>query len=134
MTGVEPLAYLVARVFTCGSWLSAGLHKSMHFEETSRDMARRGIPLPKLSLAIVLTMEFVGTALVLANVYVWAACLAWALFLIPATIIYHIPFVTPERTIDVQQYRHFWKNVSIFGGLVTLILLDPTRPAWLFGS
>jgi hypothetical protein len=25
----------------------------------------------------------------------------------------------------------FWKNVSIMGGLIALILLDPSRPDWL---
>ena len=44
---------------------------------------------------------------------------------------YHGRFVTPAGGIDFVQYLLFWKNVSIMGGLVALILLDPARPAWL---
>ena len=135
MTGMEPLGYLLVRVFTCGSWFFGGLHKCFHFNETAKEMGRRGIPLPKPMLVLVLAMEFVGCALLFANYYVWAAALAWTIFLIPATIIYHIPFMTltPRRTIDVMQYRNFWKNLSMMGGLIAVMLLDPTRPDWLFG-
>lgn len=131
MIGVEALGYLAARFFTCAIWVAAGLHNAMHFEETAKDMARRGIPASKLALIIVLAMEAVGTVLLLANVYVWAVCLAWGAFLIPASYIYHRRFVTPEGTFDLMQYVLFWKNVSMIGGLLALILLDASRPAWL---
>jgi len=131
MIGVEAFAYLAARVFTCGIWVAAGLHNVMHYEQTAQDMARRGIPASRLALAVVLAMEAVGTILLLANMYVWAVCLAWGAFLIPASYIYHRKFVTPQGTFDMMQYVLFWKNVSMFGGLIALILLDPSRPAWL---
>ena len=131
MTGVEPLAYLVVRVLTCGIWLSGGVEKVLHFGNTAKDMARRGIPLSRLTLVLVVAMEYVGVALILSNLYVWATCLVWGAFLIPATILYHAKFITPEGKLDVMQYRMFFKNVSLLGGLVALTLLDPTRPAWL---
>ena len=36
-----------------------------------------------------------------------------------------------DGTIDFLQWVMFWKNVSIAGGLIALILLDASRPAWL---
>jgi hypothetical protein len=36
-----------------------------------------------------------------------------------------------QGTIDFGQWVTFWKNVSIAGGLLAL-LLDTSRPAWLF--
>ena len=131
MIGIEAFAYLVARILTCGIWVAAGLHNVAHFKQTAQDMARRGIPASKLSLIVVLAMEAVGTVLVLANIYVWAVCLAWGAFLIPASYIYHRKWVTPQVTFDMMQYILFWKNVSMFGGLIAVILLDPSRPAWL---
>lgn len=131
MTGVEPLAYLAARIFTCGIWLSSGLHAAMHFEKTTQVIAGNGIGLPRLVLPIVLLMEFGGSALVLADQYTWAACLVWIAFLFPATYFYHRQLVTPEGGIDLIQYTQFWKNVSMVGGLIALILLDPSRPGWL---
>ena len=52
--------------------------------------------------------------------------------LIPATILYHGNFFTPEGKFDVIQYRMFFKNLSMLGGLIALILLDASRPEWLF--
>jgi uncharacterized membrane protein YphA (DoxX/SURF4 family) len=131
MTGVEPLAYFAARVFTCGIWLSSGVHAAMHFEKTTQVMAGNGIRLPRLLLPVVLLMEFGGTALLLADRYAWAVCLVWIAFLFPATYFYHRKVMTPEGEIDVFQFTQFWKNVSMVGGLIALILLDPARPAWL---
>ena len=135
MTGAElAVAYLAARVCTCGIWVAAGLYKAMHFEQTVQEIAHHGVPAPRLVLPIVLLMEFGGSALLIANSYVWAVCLVWIAFLFPATAVYHGRFITPQRTIDFLQLVMFWKNVSILGGLLALLLLDASRPAWLLGA
>lgn len=43
---------------------------------------------------------------------------------------YHGRFVT-RSGVDFVQMLLFWKNVSIMGGLIALILLDRSRPDWL---
>jgi uncharacterized membrane protein YphA (DoxX/SURF4 family) len=131
MTGVEPIAFLAARVLSCGIWTAAGLYKAMHFAQTVEEMTQHGIPAPRLVLPLVLTIELLGSALLIADWHVWAVCLAWIVFIFPASAVYHGRFVTPQRTIDFVQFALFWKNVSILGGLIAVILLDPSRPAWL---
>jgi putative oxidoreductase len=132
MTGIEPIAYLVARICTCGIWVGAGLFKAMHFEKTVAEMGGHfGIPLPRLVLPVVLFMELVGSTLLIANYYVWLVCLAWIVFLFPATVLYHGKVIKPDGTIDFVQYVMVFKNISILGGLIILMLLDPSRPAWL---
>jgi len=42
--GIEELAYLAARVLSCGLWLIVGLYKIAHYREAAEDMARHGIP------------------------------------------------------------------------------------------
>jgi uncharacterized membrane protein YphA (DoxX/SURF4 family) len=85
-------------------------------------------------LPLVLLLEMAGAALLIADYYVWAVCVAWLVFLIPASYVYHFRFMVRNGTIDFGQFVTFWKNVSIAGGLIGLILLDPSRPAWLFAS
>ena len=131
MTGMEPLAYLAVRIITCASWIAAGLHAAMHFEKTAEGMADHGIPLPRLVLPMVLLMEFGGTALLFADQHTWAVCLVWIAFLFLATYFYHRRWVTPEGGFDFFQYTQVWKNLSMVGGLIALILLDPSRPDWL---
>jgi putative oxidoreductase len=100
----------------------------MHFEKTVQGIADHGIPLPRLVMPSVLLMEFGGAALLLADQYSWAVCLVWIAFLLLATYFYHRRFVTPEGGVDFFEYVQFWKNVSMIGGLIALILLDPSRP------
>ena len=129
--GIEELAYLSARVLSCGLWLIVGIYKIAHFSESAEDMARHGVPLSRAALPLVLLLLLGGSALVIADLYVWAVSLAWIAFLIPASFIYHGRFIAADRSIDFFQLVLFWKNVSMMGGLLALILLDTSRPAWL---
>jgi putative oxidoreductase len=125
-------AYLIARVLTCGIWIAAGLHKAAHYQANIAEMGHLGVPLPRLVLPLVLILEFVGSAMLIADYYVWLASLAWLIFLVPASWLYHFRFMIQNGAINFPQLVTGWKNVSIAGGLVALILLDASRPAWLF--
>jgi putative oxidoreductase len=131
MTGAE-LAYLVARVLTCGIWVAAGLHKATHYQNNIVEMGHLGVPLPRLVLPLVLVLEMVGALLLVIDECVWAVCIAWLVFLVPASWLYHFKFMMKDGTIVFPQFVTAWKNVSIAGGLFALILLDTSRPAWLF--
>jgi uncharacterized membrane protein YphA (DoxX/SURF4 family) len=125
------LAYLAARVLSCGLWLTVGVYKIAHLAESAEDMAQHGVPCARAVLPLVLILLLGGSALVIADLYVWAVSLAWIAFLVPASFIYHGRFIDADRGIDFFQLVLFWKNVSMMGGLLALILLDPARPAWL---
>jgi putative oxidoreductase len=126
------LAYLVARVLTCGIWVAAGAHKATHYRANIAEMGHLGVPLPRLVLPLVLLLEMVGAALMVADRYVWLVSLLWIAFMIPATWLYHCKFMIKDGTIVFPQFVTGWKNVSIAGGLLALILLDASRPDWLF--
>ena len=131
MTGAE-LAYLAARVLTCGIWVAAGLHKATHYRANIAEMGHLGVPLPHLVLPLVLILEMVGATLMVVDEYVWLVALAWIAFMIPASWLYHFKFMMKDGTIVFPQFVTGWKNVSIAGGLLALVLLDTSRPAWLF--
>lgn len=130
MTG-EELVHLAARVLTCGIWIAASLYKATHIDRTLAEMTHLGIPLARLILPLVLVMELGGALLLIIDRYVWLVALTWLVFLVPASWIYHFRFMVKDGTIDFGQFVTGWKNVSIAGGLLALILLDQTRPAWL---
>jgi putative oxidoreductase len=131
MTGAE-LAYLAARVLSCGIWVTAGLHKATHYRSNITEMGHLGVPLPRIVLPLVLVMEMVGTVLLIVDQYAWAVAIAWLIFIVPASWHYHFRFMVKDGTINFPQFVTGWKNVSIAGGLLALILLDSSRPAWLF--
>jgi uncharacterized membrane protein YphA (DoxX/SURF4 family) len=131
MTGAA-IAYFAARVLTCGIWIAAGLHKAFHYRANLAEMAHLGVPVPRVVLPLVLVLEGAGSAMLIVDYGVWLACLAWLVFLVPASWLYHFKFMVHGGTINFPQLVTGWKNVSIAGGLLALILLDATRPAWLF--
>jgi len=45
---------------------------------------------------------------------------------------HHFKFMPKDGTIVFPPFVTGWKNVSIAGGLLALIRLDASRPAWLF--
>jgi putative oxidoreductase len=131
MTGAE-IAYLLARVLTCGIWVAAGLHKATHYQANIAEMGHLGVPIPRVVLPLVLLLEMVGAVLMVVDEYVWLVALAWILFMIPASWLYHFKFMMKDGAIVFPQFVTGWKNVSIAGGLLALVLLDTSRPAWLF--
>jgi uncharacterized membrane protein YphA (DoxX/SURF4 family) len=131
MTSAE-IVYLLARLLTCGIWIAAGLYKATHVEHTVKEMAENDIPLPHIVLPFVIILELFGAALLIADLYVWAVVLAWLVFLVPASYLYHFRYMVKQGTINFGQWVTFWKNVSIAGGLLAVLLLDTSRPAWLF--
>jgi putative oxidoreductase len=125
--------YLIARILTCGIWVAAGLYKLTHYEHTINEMQGNGIPLSRLALPVVILLELAGSVMLVSDYFVWAVSVAWLVFMAPASYVYHVRFIVKDGTIDFGQYITFWKNVSIAGGLLAVILLDPSRPGWLFG-
>jgi len=126
------VAYLLARVLACGIWVAAGAHKATHYRANIVEMGHLGVPLPHVVLPLVLLLEMVGAVLMVVDAYVWLVALAWIAFMIPATWMYHFKFMMKDGTIVFPQFVTGWKNVSIAGGLIALVLLDESRPVWLF--
>ena len=126
--------YLLARVLTCGIWVTAGLYKMTHFQATVNEMISMDVPLPRLALPIVLVMELMGSALLVVDHYVWAVSVVWLIFMIPASYLYHFRFMLKDGAIVFVQMVLGWKNVSIAGGLIALIILDESTPAWLLAN
>lgn len=127
-------AYLLTRVFTCAIWLGTGLYKAFHYRLTQEEMAEHRVPWPTFSLPVVIGVEVLGSLLMLADVRVWLVCLVWAAYLFPATYFYHRRLVSSDGMVDFFHYVMALKNASLLGGLLAVMLLDPSRPAWLFGG
>ena len=122
--------YALIRLLTCGVWVFAGLYKAFHYEETVADMRQHRLPLASYLLALVITMELAGSVLLFSNTQVWVVALVWIAFTVLASMIYHWP-IQVNGSIVFTQLVQFSKNLSIIGGLLALLLLDPGKPAWL---
>ncbi len=126
--------FSLARWLTCGVWIGAGIYKAFHYRQTIGEMTHNGIPFAQLLLIPVLVLEMFGSLFLIANTYVWAVAAAWIAFLILATPFYHFGWYTKDRKFVFPQMVQTTKNLSMMGGLLCLILLDPSTPAYLVSN
>ena len=126
--------YLLARLCTCVVWGATGVYALFHYRETVVNMANNDVPWPRYVLVPVLIMKFGGTLMLIMNQFVWAAALVWSVYLIPVNFMFHFRFYDNAGKFDFHQMVSFTKNISLIGGLLTLVLLDPDKPRWLVAA
>lgn len=127
----ESVIFTLARVLACGLFVGSGLHQLLHRQDTVKRMIGRKVPFAAIAYWPMIGLDLVGTVLLVANQYVWAVALSWIAFTVVATSLYHFRIYTAAGGWDNREFLQVMKNLSIIGGLLALILLDPAAPQWL---
>ena len=119
-------AALFGRILLGAIFVISGFGKITGFESTVEHIAEKGLPIPQVLALISILIEFGGgVALLLGWKARWAA-LAFVVFLIVITPIFHAFWgLSPEQAIGQQ--INFMKNVSIVGGMMLLFAFGPGR-------
>ncbi|MDB5313690.1 MAG: DoxX protein [Gemmataceae bacterium] len=117
---------LAGRVLLGLIFVVSGIGKFASWSATAAFMESKGIPMVPVSLGVAATVELVCGAAVLAGWFTRPAALLLALFLVPATVIFH-HFWDLDGQAAQDQMIHFMKNLSIMGGLLTLAAHGPGR-------
>ncbi len=105
---LNPLArFCVSLIF-----LMSGFNKMTGFAGTSKYMASHGFPMPDLFLVGAIFLEFVGGLLLLFGFKTKIGALMLIIFLIPATLIFHVSGL-PEQSQMIATL----KNIAILGAL-----------------
>lgn len=119
----NPLA-LLGRILLAILFLTSGISKVFGFQGTVGYIAAHGLPLPTLAAVIAIVVEVGGgLALVFGFMTRWAA-LAMAVFTIAAAVFFHNFWAVPADQV-MNMTIHFWKNVSITGGLLMVVAFGP---------
>lgn len=118
---------LIARVFLVALFVIFGLDKFLNFSGTAEYMASEGLPLPTLSAFIALVMEFVVGILLLVGFYTRPLALALALYTLITALIGHRYWAITDAGVHLDTMIHFYKNMSIVGGLLLLCITGPGR-------
>jgi putative oxidoreductase len=112
---------LMSRALMALIFLMSGFGKLTHFGSMAQFAGSAGLPFPEFSIAIATVIELAGgLALLLGFETRWTA-LALVIYLIPATIVFHVakmgdPGQAQMQTIEVL------KNLAIMGGLLKYYL------------
>jgi putative oxidoreductase len=112
----HPIALAVARIFLSSIFLKAGVSHVLDFSGMQQAIIAKGIP-----AFLAPTMAFSGIALLLAGglsillgYQTRVGVNLLILFLIPATLLFHLNFA------DNMQQIQFFKNLALIGGLLLL--------------
>lgn len=110
---LHPLArFLVAVIF-----LLSGVGKLFGFSDTAQMMAGAGFPSPSFFLVGAIGLELIGGTLLLVGYKTRAAAIALIVFIIPATIIFHVSSIG-DPVHGQEQMINTLKNLAIIGALI----------------
>ena len=119
---------LVGRVLIALLFVVAGFGKIGGFDGVAGYIASKGLPMPQVLAALTIALELVGGLMLMAGYKVRWVAIAFFLWLIPTTFIFH-KFWGIDAAQVQNQMNHFLKNVSIMGAMLMLVAFGPGRYA-----
>ena len=117
---------LVARVLLVILFVVFGWDKFLNFSGTVSYMESTGLPFATLAAASALIMELVVGVAILLGFYTRPLALALAIYTLITALIGH-RFWALTGGLRFDTVIHFYKNVSIAGGLLLLCLSGPGK-------
>jgi putative oxidoreductase len=117
---------LVGRIALAVLFVWSGFGKVTGFSGAASMIASQGLPLPQALTAMTIFVELVLGLAIVVGFKARIAALLIALWLIPATLVFHSFWSAPDAEAMMQQIN-FMKNVSIFGGMLLLTAFGPGR-------
>ena len=117
---------LLARVFLVTLFVIFGWDKFLNFSGTVSYMESTGLPFAALAAGSALVMELVVGVAILLGFYTRPLALLLAVYTLVTALIGH-RFWALTGGLRLDTVIHFYKNVSIAGGLLLLALTGPGK-------
>ena len=119
-------AALLGRIVLAVIFVVSGFGKLTGFDGTTGYIASKGLPMPQLLAAVSILIELGGGLAVIIGWKTRWAALAFIVFLIVITPIFHNYWAVPQEQMMGQQIN-FMKNLSMLGGFLLLLGFGPGR-------
>lgn len=120
MKALRSLLMFIARLCLAAVFLWGGASKWLYYDQTVQYMASKGFTMIPMFLAAASIVEILGSLSLIFGLRTRFGALILALFLIPATAIFH-DFWNLAGADRSMQMIHFLKNLAIFGGLIYVV-------------
>ena len=108
---------VAGRVLMALIFLVSAYGKITAFDATASAMGSKGMPMTQVLLVCAITIELIGSTLLVIGWHTRWAALALLVFMVPATLYFHNYWTSPPEQVRNQR-NHFMKNVTIIGALV----------------
>ena len=117
----NPVVPLLARILLTLLFFIAAYNKVMNVGGTAGYFGKIGLPMPEITVWIVIAIEFFGALLILIGWKTRLVALGMAIFTVLTGVIGH------KFWIDPSQATQFLKNLCIAGGFLMLMSAGPGR-------
>jgi len=117
---------LCARILLVILFLKFGLGKLTSFASTADYMASTDLPAPSLMTIIAVAVELGAGIAIAVGFYTRPLALLLAFYTLLAAVIGH-PYWNMPATMQYDGMINFYKNFSIAGGMLLLIVAGPGR-------
>lgn len=118
---------LLGRICLSIIFILAGFAKLINYEATATYMAAKGMTMIPLFLYTAALIEILAGLALLVGYKARYAAIILALFLIPASLIFHDFWNIAEPAVKELEMIAFLKNLAIFGGLLYVVSHGPGR-------
>jgi putative oxidoreductase len=118
---------LLARILLMALFVIFGTDKFLNFSGTADYMASVGLPLATFAAFIALVMEFAVGILILVGYYTRPLALMLTLYTLVTALIGHRYWAITDAGVRLDTMIHFYKNMSIAGGLLLLCITGPGK-------
>ena len=118
---------LAGRVLMGWIFVESGLRKLLGMDGFITSLTNRRVPQASVLGWIGAAVEFFGGLAILLGAWTRCAALALIVFVIVATLIGHRYWDIAEPAARRMQQSHFWKNVTILGGFVVMLVTGGGR-------
>jgi putative oxidoreductase len=117
---------LVGRILIALLFVISGFGKISGFDGVAGYIASKGLPMPQVLAALTIALELGGGILLIVGYKVRWVAIAFFLWLIPTTFLFHKFWGIPAGEVQ-NQMNNFLKNVSIMGAMLYLVAFGPGR-------
>ena len=118
---MNPALPLVGRILLTLLFFVAGYNKLMNVAGTAGYFGKIGLPMPDVTVWIVIAIELVGALLILIGWKTRVVAWVMAIFTVATAVIGH------KFWVDPSQATQFLKNLAIAGGFIMLAYAGPGR-------
>jgi putative oxidoreductase len=123
---VKDEALLVARLLLIALFLLSGWSKVTDYSGTVAFMTQVGAPVPALATAVAILMEVPVAIAILLGAFTRPLAVLLALYTLGTAFIGH-HYWTMTGATQLDNMIHFYKNLSIMGGLILLYVAGPGK-------
>ncbi|MBP7566531.1 MAG: DoxX family protein [Burkholderiaceae bacterium] len=120
--------YLARTVLTFMFWAS-GLAKLFDFAGGTAEMAHFGLQPAAAFNAATLTVQLVGSALIIANRWTWLGAGALAVFTALTIPIAHAFWTITEEPLRTKEFYVAMEHITVIGALMVVAWASVRRPA-----